>query len=81
MGSYECRNKDISVPSSESVVLPQHLQQKLGWVKLWPKTAQPFLLYTRGCSDNVIVMISEENELSAVCTEAIPVSGTWHCFR
>lgn len=43
-------------PSAFAVLLVRGL--KLGQLKLWPKTVEPLLLYTRGCSDNVIV--SEE---------------------
>lgn len=45
-------------PSASAVLLIRGL--KLGWLKLWPKTVEPLLLYTRGCSDNVIVMIFSE---------------------
>lgn len=55
MGSHQLGIKDTSVPSPERVALPQHLNQKLA--KLWPRTAQPFLLCTRRHLDNVVAMI------------------------
>ena len=45
-------------PSASAVVHVRGL--KLGRVKLWPETVEPVLPYTRGCPDNVIVMISSE---------------------
>lgn len=55
VGGHQHGTKDISVPSPERVAFSQHLNQELA--KLWPRRAQPFLLCTRGCSDNVIVRI------------------------